>query len=154
MTETPATPPAPENDTSAVVASEPGKVSQWLTEQGFEHAVLDPDHVGVEQIGVDAPMLPILSAALKAHGFDYLQVQGGYDEGPGKQLVCFYHFLAMAEQVAAMEAGETPTLREVRVKVSLSREGTPTIPSMRSTHPTFPTRCGLTMLATVHIIVD
>ena len=130
MTETPANTPDQENDSSAGVASEPGAVSQWLSQQGFEHAVLDPDHVGVEQVGVDAPMLPIIAAALKANGFDYLQVQGGYDEGPGKKLVCFYHFLAMAEQVDALAKSSDVKLREVRLKVFLDRDGTPTLPSI------------------------
>ena len=52
---------------------------------------LEPDHLGVEQIGVEAVVLPMIAAALKSNGFDYLQCQGGYDEGPGEQLVCFYH---------------------------------------------------------------
>ena len=107
-----------------------GPVSAWLTQQGFEHACLEPDHSGVEQIGVDAAFLPIIAAALKSHGFDYLQCQGGYDEGPGQHLVCFYHLLAMQEKVQAMAAGKEISLREVRLKVFLSREGTPTLPSI------------------------
>ena len=67
----------------------------------------------------------MIAAALKSNGFDYLQCQGGYDEGPGEQLVCFYHLLAMAEQVEAMAADPSAKLREVRIKVFLDREGTP-----------------------------
>ena len=63
----------------------------------------------------------MIAAALKSNGFDYLQCQGGYDEGPGEQLVCFYHFLAMAEQVEAMAADPSAKLREVRIKVFLNR---------------------------------
>ena len=122
--------PTPEASTSAVATLEPGPVSQWLNTQGFDHDVLDPDHVGVEQIGVESAMLPIIAAAIKSHGFDYLQCQGGYDEGPGERLVCFYHFIAMAEQVEAMTAGRPHELREVRLKVFLSREGTPSLPSI------------------------
>ena len=119
------------NAETAVVASQAsGPVSQWLQKQGFEHDVLEPDHLGVEQIGVESVVLPIVVAALKSTGFDYLQCQGGYDEGPGQRLVCFYHLLAMSEQVQAMVAGDNPTLREVRLKVFLSREGTPTLPSI------------------------
>ena len=119
------------SDGDAVLqALQSGPVSDWLQTQGFEHKVLPADHVGVEQIEVEPALLPIIAAALKANGFDYLQCQGGYDEGPGADLVSFYHFLAMGEQVAAMQAGQTPALREVRLKVSLSREGTPTIPSI------------------------
>ena len=57
-------------------------------------------------------------------------MQGGYDEGPGKKLVCFYHFLAMAEQVEAMAQSPDVQPREVRLKVFLDREGTPTLPSI------------------------
>ena len=122
--------PAPEESASAVATLEPGPVSHWLNTQGFDHDVLDPDHVGVEQIGVESAVLPIIAAAIKSHGFDYLQCQGGYDEGPGERLVCFYHFIAMAEQVEAMTAGRPHELREVRLKVFLSREGTPSLPSI------------------------
>ena len=130
MSETSTNPPASTEDTSAVVAPTAGPVSQWLQQQGFEHQVLEPDHVGIEQIGVEAPVLPMIAAALKSNGFDYLQCQGGYDEGPGEQLVCFYHFLAMAEQVEAMAADPSAKLREVRIKVFLSREGSPSLPSI------------------------
>ena len=130
MSETPETSPEVAIETSAVVAPEVCPVSQWLNQEGFDHDALDPDHLGVEQIGVAAEMLPIVAAALKGNGFDYLQCQGGYDEGPGERLVCFYHFLAMAEQVEAMTTDPAATLREVRVKVFLDREGTPSLPSI------------------------
>ena len=139
MSETPVTPsddtadksPAPGGKAStAVVAPKAGPVSQWLQQQGFDHEVLAADHVGVEQIGVEPAVLPIIAAALKSNGFDYLQCQGGYDEGPGERLVCFYHLLAMAEQVEAMASDPAAKLREVRLKVFLSREGTPALPSV------------------------
>jgi NAD(P)H-quinone oxidoreductase subunit J len=138
MSETPVTPPddtadntsAPGNASAAVVAPQAGPVSQWLRQQGFEHEVLAADHVGVEQVGVEPAVLPIIAAALKSNGFDYLQCQGGYDEGPGERLVCFYHLLAMAEQVEAMAKDPAAKLREVRLKVFLSREGTPALPSI------------------------
>ena len=138
MSETPVTPPDDTADntpalgdaSSAVVAPQAGPVSQWLRQQGFEHEVLVADHVGVEQVGVEPAVLPIIAAALKSNGFDYLQCQGGYDEGPGERLVCFYHLLAMAEQVEAMATDPAAKLREVRLKVFLSREGTPALPSI------------------------
>ena len=37
-------------DTPVATGPEPGPVSQWLSDQGFEHVVLDSAHVGVEQI--------------------------------------------------------------------------------------------------------
>ena len=138
MSETPVTPsddnadntPAPGDSSTAVVAPQAGPVSQWLQQQGFDHEVLAADHVGVEQIGVEPAVLPIIAAALKSNGFDYLQCQGGYDEGPGERLVCFYHLLAMAEQVEAMASDPAAKLREIRLKVFLSREGTPALPSI------------------------
>ena len=130
MSESPESKSKQADDSSAVVAPAVGPVSQWLTQQGFDHDVLEPDHVGIEQIGVEAAVLPIIAAALKGNGFDYLQCQGGYDEGPGERLVCFYHFLAMAEQVEAMATDPAVKLREVRLKVFLTREGTPSLPSI------------------------
>ena len=59
------------NDTPVATGPEPGPVSEWLSNQGFEHVVLDPDHVGVEQISVEALFLPVIAAALKSHGFDH-----------------------------------------------------------------------------------
>jgi NAD(P)H-quinone oxidoreductase subunit J len=130
MSDSAPTNPAAGESSSAVATLEPGPVSQWLNTQGFDHDVLEPDHVGVEQIGVESAVLPIIAAAIKSHGFDYLQCQGGYDEGPGERLVCFYHLIAMAEYVEAMSAGLPHELREVRLKVFLSREGTPSLPSI------------------------
>ena len=68
----------------------------------------------------------MIAAALKGHGFDYLQCQGGYDEGPGAHLVCFYHLVAMGE----LAEGRVESIREVRIKVFLSRDGEPTLPSL------------------------
>ena len=130
MSESPSKKPAASAEAGAVVAPEPGTVSQWLNKQGFDHDSLERDHLGVEQISVEAAVLPMIAAALKSNGFDYLQCQGGYDEGPGERLVCFYHLLAMAEQVEAMAADPSASLREVRIKVFLSREGTPSLPSI------------------------
>ena len=122
-----ATPDKPSKaDSPVVTAPHPGPVSQWLTQQGFEHEVLEPDHLNIEQIGVESLFLPVIAAALKSHGFDYLQCQGGYDEGPGARLVCFYHLVAMAE----VADGHSDAVREVRLKVFLSREGQPSVPTL------------------------
>jgi len=121
-------------DTAVVSAPQPGPVSQWLSQQGFDHEQLEADHLGVEVIGVEAPFLPLIATALKASGFDYLQCQGGYDEGPGGRLVSFYHLVklgALAEQSAASQhlpAAVKP--EEVRLKVFLARDGDLTIPSL------------------------
>ena len=121
-------------DTAVVSAPQPCPVSQWLSQQGFDHEQLEADHLGVEVIGVEAPFLPVIAAALKASGFDYLQVQGGYDEGPGGRLVSFYHLVklgGLAEQSTASQhlpAAVKP--EEVRLKVFLARDGDLSIPSL------------------------
>ena len=118
----------------AITALEPGPVSRWLSSQGFEHELLEPDHLGVEVLGVEAPFLLLIATALKASGFDYLQCQGGYDEGPGGRLVSFYHLVklgSLAEQCSAAQplpADLKP--EEVRLKVFLPRGGALSIPSI------------------------
>ena len=64
MSDSAPTNPASEESSSAVATLEPGPVSQWLNTQGFDHDVLEPDHVGVEQIGVESAVLPIIAAAI------------------------------------------------------------------------------------------
>jgi NAD(P)H-quinone oxidoreductase subunit J len=116
-------------------------VSAWLTSQGFEHQVLAADHLGVETLAVEPAFLPLLATALKASGFDYLQCQGGYDEGPGGQLVSFYHLVKLAALADRIAAAADPAgtnhplpsdarLEEVRLKVFLARDGALTIPSL------------------------
>jgi NAD(P)H-quinone oxidoreductase subunit J len=130
--------PTPTSEAAAIeAATGPGPVGTWLSSQGFEHETLGPDHLGVEMLGIEAAVLPLVVTALKASGFDYLQCQGGLDEGPGGRLVSFYHLVrlgSLADQVGALPAGAplAAELRpeEVRLKVSVSREGTPTIPSL------------------------
>ena len=123
--------PDPTESTLAATPSGPasGPLSAWLSSEGFDHEVLEPDHLGVEIIGVEPLVLPIVAAALKARGFDYLQVQGGYDEGPGGRLVSFYHLVALAAAAnPSPAAGSAP--EEVRLKVFLERDGDLTIPSL------------------------
>ena len=119
----------------AITTIQPGPVSQWLTSQGFDHEVLANDHRNIENLGVEAAFLPLVATALKAHGFDYLQCQGGYDEGPGGRLVSFYHLVKLAELAASLTASgdlpaSGPTVQEVRLKVFVTREGNPSIPSL------------------------
>ncbi len=132
--------PTPESCTGGsleTAAAGPGPVSSWLSAQGFEHENLGPDHLGVEVLGIEAAALPLVATALKASGFDYLQCQGGIDEGPGGRLVSFYHLIrlgALAEKVGALGGGATLAAEvrpeEVRLKVSVPREGNPSIPSL------------------------
>ena len=109
----------------APLEPEQGPVSQWLRQQGFDHQVLERDHLGVETIAVDSLVLEPVAAALKAFGFDYLQCQGAYDEGVRGCLVSFYHLVKMG--------GFTETggdcVEEVRLKVFHDR-ATPVAPSL------------------------
>ena len=57
----------------------------------------EPDHIGIEIINVKPDLLLQIVSSLKKHGFNYLQCQGGYDEGPGKKIVCFYHLISIKE---------------------------------------------------------
>jgi NAD(P)H-quinone oxidoreductase subunit J len=98
-----------------------GPVSSWLTENGFEHEILEADHLGVEMVQVEPDLLIPLATALYAYGFNYLQCQGAYDEGPGKPLVSFYHLIKVSDNA------DRPA--EMRLKVSLPREN-PTLPSV------------------------
>jgi NAD(P)H-quinone oxidoreductase subunit J len=117
-----------------LTAPEPGPVSRWLTGQGFEHELLEPDHLGVEVLGVEATFLPLIATALKASGFDYLQCQGGYDEGPGGRLVSFYHLVKLGSLADQCSAGQPLPSdlkpEEVRLKVFLPRDGALSIPSL------------------------
>ncbi|MBN3927494.1 MAG: NAD(P)H-quinone oxidoreductase subunit J [Nostoc sp.] len=98
-----------------------GKVSQWLTENGFDHEFLAPDKNGVEIIKVAADFLLPTATALYAYGFNYLQFQGGVDLGPGQEFVSVYHLIKVGDNSDRPE--------EVRVKVFLPREN-PVVPSV------------------------
>ena len=131
-------PEAANPEESVTPAAGPGPVSQWLSSQGFDHDVLGPDHVGVETIGVAPAFLVPLATALKAYGFDYLQCQGGLDEGPGGRLVSFYHLVklgSLAECLAGRDDDNAPLPadvrpEEVRLKVFLPRDGSVSVPSL------------------------
>lgn len=108
----------PTESTSIVEA---GAVSGWLTENGFDHDILERDHLNVEVIRVESEFLIPISTALYAYGFNYLQCQGAYDTGLGGELVSFYHLIKLSDN------GDRP--EEVRVKVFLPREN-PRLPSV------------------------
>lgn len=109
----------PGSEESAVI--EAGKVSKWLTQNGFSHDSLEPDHLGIEVLKVDREFLIPFATALYAYGFNYLQCQAAYDAGPGQDLVSTYHLVKVADDVTEPE--------EVRVKVFLPRKD-PKIPSV------------------------
>lgn len=111
--------PAKVAESSAL--TEPGTVSKWLTQNGFEHEFLGLDSSGVEMIRVTPEFLLPFATALYAYGFNYLQCQGAYDVGPGQELVSFYHLTKVSDNADRPE--------EVRIKVFLPRDN-PRVPSV------------------------
>ena len=111
----------PEDNPAASEIVAPGATSSWLTENGFDNEALETDTSGIELIKVEAQFLLPIATALYAYGFNYLQCQGAYDLGPGKELVSFYHLVKVGDDVEQPE--------EVRLKVFLPRDN-PTVPSV------------------------
>ena len=115
------------NDSEIVVEEKiSGPISDWLSNNGFENIPLKEDHLGIEVIKISPNNLLSIVEALKNDGFNYLQCQGGYDEGPGLNIVCFYNLIEMN----ALKEDISP--REVRLKVFLDRNGDLTVPSLYS----------------------
>jgi len=115
------------NDSEIVVEEKiSGPISDWLSNNGFENIPLKEDHLGIEVIKISPNNLLSIVEALKNDGFNYLQCQGGYDEGPGLNIVCFYNLIEMNE------FKEDISPREVRLKVFLDRKGELTVPSLYS----------------------
>ncbi len=115
------------NDSEIVVEEKiSGPISDWLSNNGFENIPLKEDHLGIEVIKILPNNLLSIVEALKNDGFNYLQCQGGYDEGPGLNIVCFYNLIEMNE------LKEDISPREVRLKVFLDRNGELTVPSLYS----------------------
>lgn len=115
----PANPEVSEAEQTKIV--EAGKTSRWLTENGFDHEIMEPDHSGVEIIKVESNYLLPVATALYAYGFNYLQYQCAYDSGPGQDLVSVYHLIKLSDNADRPE--------EVRLKVFLPREH-PTVASV------------------------
>ena len=61
-------------------------ISDQLTKDGLPNESLGNDHIGIEIISVLPKNLYKTVSALKNYGFNYLQCQGGYDEGLAKCL--------------------------------------------------------------------
>jgi NAD(P)H-quinone oxidoreductase subunit J len=115
------------NDSEIVVEEKiSGPISDWLSNNGFENIPLKEDHLGIEVIKISPNNLLSIVEALKNDGFNYLQCQGGYDEGPGLNIVCFYNLIEMNE------LKEDISPREVRLKVFLDRNGDLSVPSLYS----------------------
>ena len=113
--------PAEQENAEASQLVEAGKVQGWLKENGFETELMEPDHLGVELIKVEPDFLIPVATALYAYGFNCLQCQGGYDVGPGEDLVSFYHLIKVSDDADQPE--------EVRLKVFLPRDN-PQVPSV------------------------
>ena len=103
-----------------------GEVSKKLSSDNFNNVSLGEDHIGIEIISVEPKDLYNVIAQLKLYGFNYLQCQGGYDEGPGKRLVSFYHLISLDD------ISEEFKIKEIRVKVFLKRDSDLSIPSLYS----------------------
>tara|TARA_B100000963_G_scaffold351687_1_gene363666 strand:+ start:2785 stop:3309 length:525 start_codon:yes stop_codon:yes gene_type:complete len=103
-----------------------GEVSKKLASENINHKSLGEDHIGIENIAVEPSNLYEIISKLKSYGFNYLQCQGGYDEGPGKNLVSFYHLISLEDIVEDFQ------IKEIRVKVFLKRDSDLSIPSLYS----------------------
>lgn len=100
--------------TSETAIIEASPTSRLLTQAGLVHEYLGLDASGVQMIKVDRENLIAVSQALVAAGFNYLQCQGGYDLGPGQELVSFYHLVKLTDDAVQPE--------ELRLKVFLPRD--------------------------------
>ncbi len=110
----------PETGSEAAVV-ERGPISQFLSDNGFEHRYNGKDHRGVEVIEVDREFLLVVATVLYGSGFNYLQCQSGYDMGPGQPLVSTYHLAKLTDAASQPE--------EIRLKVLVPRED-PRVPSV------------------------
>ena len=103
-----------------------GEISKQLLNTNIKNESLGVDHIGIEIISVEPSDLYKTISTLKTFGFNYLQCQGGYDEGPGKHLVSFYHLISIGD------LNKIDEIKEVRVKVFLKRDSDLSIPSLYS----------------------
>ncbi len=99
-------------------------ISEKLLKNGIANETLGFDHIGIEIISVKPNKLCEAVSTLKEYGFNYLQCQGGYDEGPGKNLVSFYHLISLED------FQKVKKIKEVRLKVFLERDADLSIPSL------------------------
>ena len=109
---------------SEEIVEQRGLVSKKLSEDGITNESLGNDHIGVEILSVKPEKLYEAISTLKGYGFIYLQCQGGYDEGPGKCLVSFYHLISLGDTQDIKE------INEIRVKVFLNRDSDLSVPSL------------------------
>jgi len=115
-----------DNKTDKELVDKRGIISKALSDYNIENESLGEDHIGIENISVEPQNLYEAISKLKDLGFNYLQCQGGYDEGPGKSLVSFYHLITVGD------VQEIAKIKEVRVKVFLKRDSDLSLPSLYS----------------------
>ena len=115
-----------DNKTDKELVDKRGIISKALSDYNIENESLGEDHIGIENISVEPQNLYEAISKLKDLGFNYLQCQGGYDEGPGKSLVSFYHLITVGD------VQEIDKIKEVRVKVFLKRDSDLSLPSLYS----------------------
>ena len=101
-----------------------GLISEQLFKDGIPNESLGSDHIGIEIIALQPNNLYGAVETLKRYGFNYLQCQGGYDEGPGKSLVSFYHLISLDD------FQKINKIKEIRLKVFLKRDSDLSIPSL------------------------
>ena len=111
-------------NTSDSLIEKKGLISEALLKDGIANESLGNDHIGIEIISVKPSNLYETVSKLKSYGFNYLQCQGGYDEGPGKSLVSFYHLISLDD------FQKINKIKEVRLKVFLKRDSDLSIPSL------------------------
>jgi len=102
-----------------------GFISQSLSRDGIPNQSLSDDHIGIENISVEPCKLYEAVSALRNYGFNYLQCQGGYDEGPGKNLVSFYHFITVDDLQKIEKIREEKIIRsslEAHIDIFVSAE--------------------------------
>ncbi len=110
--------------TSDSLSEKEGILSQRLLKDGIQNESMGCDHLGIEIISVEPGHLYKAVSFLKSYGFNYLQCQGGYDEGPGKNLVSFYHLITIDD------FQKIDTVKELRLKVFLKRDSDLSVPSL------------------------
>ena len=101
-----------------------GIISEQLFKDGINNEFLGCDHIGIEIISVKPTNLYEAISLLKSYGFNYLQCQGGYDEGAGKNLVSFYHLISLDD------FENLNKVKEIRLKVFLKRDSDLSVPSL------------------------
>ena len=116
----------PDKKENEELVDQRGEISKKLGIENIKNQSLGVDHIGIEIISVEPSELYKAISKLKTFGFNYLQCQGGYDEGPGKRLVSFYHLISLED------LDKLNKIKEVRVKVFLERDSDLSIPSLYS----------------------